>query len=253
MKSSKSVLVVIAAVSTLFIASRDCRPQSSDAEERRFEVGGQFTLLNISTTQTVDLRPVICFVPPCPFAVTVDRSLEATPGFGGRIGYNLTNNIALEAEVNFFPSRDSFLRPGDFRIGGNKTEGLFGVRIGKRFEKIGIFGKARPGFLIDSAGDLQPARDRGCPAVFPPPIGCFDPLEKRSFAMDLGGVMEFYPTKRTIVRVDAGDTMIRLTERTAAGFLVFTPGLPPTFLTGVRLPAETTHNFQFSIGAGFRF
>jgi len=248
-------LVVIAAVSLLFIASRNAIAQSSAVEESRFEVGGQFTLLNISTTRSVALRPIPCFVPPCPFAITIDRTVEATPGFGGRFGYNLTDNIALEAEVNFFPGGDSFIdRDGDFRIGGNKTEGLFGVRVGKRFDKVGIFAKARPGFLIDSKGDLQPATDRACIAIFPPPIGCFDPVEKRSFALDLGGVIEFYPTKRTIIRVDAGDTIIRLTERTAAGFVGPGPGLlAPTFLAAVRLPSETTHNFQFSVGAGFRF
>ncbi len=52
-------------------------------------------------------------------------------------------------------------------------------------------------------------------------------------AFDLGGVIELYPSRRVVVRVDAGDTIIRF-NRNGVGDLI-------------------SHNFQLSTGVGFRF
>jgi hypothetical protein len=51
-------------------------------------------------------------------------------------------SIAAEAEINFLPQKVAIL-PAE----GSAIQGQFGVKIGKRFEKFGIFGKVRPGFL----------------------------------------------------------------------------------------------------------
>ena len=59
--------------------------------------------------------------------------------------------------------------------------------------------------------------------------------------MDAGAVMEFYPTPRAIVRFDAGDTVVR--TRNATGGVLGSP----------RSSTHTTHNFQASIGFGYRF
>jgi hypothetical protein len=67
-------------------------------------------------------------------------------------------------------------------------------------------------------------------------------------------VIELYPTKRTIIRFDAGDTIIRLGARNIAATQVPAPGsLAPIRLVVIPASAETTHNFQGSIGVGFRF
>ena len=68
------------------------------------------------------------------------------PGFGGRFTYNVNKHVAVEAEGNFFPRavKDSF---GETLQGGRKTEGLFGVKLGARAKRIGVFGKVRPGFV----------------------------------------------------------------------------------------------------------
>jgi hypothetical protein len=55
----------------------------------RFEIGGQFTLISRSTPTSL-LDP-FSHIPP-----HVNK-----PGFGGRVTYNLTKNIALEAEGGF--------------------------------------------------------------------------------------------------------------------------------------------------------
>jgi hypothetical protein len=187
---------LVATIALFIIAAQDVRSQTS---ERKFEVGGQFSLLRlISRTGTVAVLP--CIGPlPCPTVTTFAEGRETEPGFGGRIGYNFSKYVAVEAEGNFFP------RDRDFD-GGRKTQGLFGVKAGKRFDKFGIFAKARPGFVRFAKGDYQPVG--ACIAIFPPPLACFAPLARTNFAFDLGGVVELYPTKRTIVRFDAGDTVI---------------------------------------------
>src|SRR6185295_13542945 len=70
------------------------------------------------------------------------------PGFGGRITYNVNRKLAFEAEGNFFPNKNVFFGLG----GGRAVQGQFGVKVGQRFSKFGVFGKVRPGFL--SVGDV---------------------------------------------------------------------------------------------------
>jgi hypothetical protein len=248
------LLVVIIGLSMLFINSQTVYSQSSTDDEKKFEVGAQFSVLQ-SAIQQGTFTGIVCVTTPCPSFV-ISNSREFQPGFGGRIGYNLTSNLEVEAEMNFFPGADSFTVPEGFK-GGNKIEGLFGVKAGKRFEKVGVFGKARPGFLHTSKGDIRPRKDVLCIAaitIFPPPVGCFETISKSNFALDLGGVVEVYPTKRTIIRFDAGDTMVFLGERNVPAVINPGPGiLAPSFLTIIRAAAETTHNFQFNVGVGFRF
>src|SRR5207248_1956566 len=57
-------------------------------------------------------------------------------------------------------------------------------------------------------------------------------------------VLEFYPSRRTIVRFDAGDTMVRYGKS-------FQPiNFDPAHLTTA--PAILKHNFQLTAGVGFR-
>ena len=223
--------------------------QSIDVTDHKFEVGGHFTLLTNSIVTEIDELSVVCITTPCPPPNTVvAKRRTGQPGFGGRVGYNLSSSVAMEAELNFFPGADSFNEPKEFND-GHFLEGLFGVKAGKRFQKVGIFGKARPGFLYASKGDLEPRPDVGCLAVIPPPVGCFHARSQVSFVLDIGGIFEVYPTARTIIRFDFGDTIVRLSERNVSA--AFNRGLPRLAVS--RLPAETTHNFQGSIGMGFRF
>ncbi|MCI0488004.1 MAG: porin family protein [Blastocatellia bacterium] len=150
------------------------------------------------------------------FSVIRFRDFDTTDaGFGGRIGYHFNDYISVEAEFNYFPDdKDGFFE------GGRKTQGLFGIKTGVRSEAAGIYGKIRPGFVRFS-------RD-------------FDTFEdaKTDFALDVGGVLELYPSESSVVRFDLGDTIIRVGER-----------LSPFGPTA----SFTSHNFQFSIGVGFRF
>jgi hypothetical protein len=134
---------------------------------------------------------------------------DTNVGGGGRLTYNFTQNIAVEGEMNFFPQ--------DYVLGGvtvtNSYQGLFGIKAGVRGERAGVFGKVRPGFT---------RFDRLAPAT-----------TSTQFTFDLGGVLELYPSRSTVVRFDLGDTIIDY---------------------GTLVPmSSTTHNLQFGIGFGFRF
>ena len=167
------------------------------------------------------------------------------PGFGGRFTFNLNKSVALEAAGYFFPHKCQFGNCGSDNE-GNITEGLFGVKAGKRFEKWGIFAKARPGLISFSQGNSGYVQ-RG-------PLGDFTFVRDRGThpALDVGGVVEFYPSKRIVTRFDAGDTLIHYAARTE-NFLVFSDftGVPTLF--PFRRPASTRHNFQFAASVGFRF
>ena len=76
-------------------------------------------------------------------------------------------------------------------------------------------------------------------------VPIFENRSKTHFSTDVGGVLEFYPSRRLVTRFDFGDTIIRYGPRRA---LIFTD--PATNIT---LPAGTRHNFQFTAGVGFRF
>lgn len=152
-------------------------------------------------------------------------------GFGGRFTVNANRYVALESEVNFFPRR---------RFEGTATQALFGVKIGKRWDKFGVFGKGRPGFIYNSRGKVEaPASSTD--------IFRLNFKGATNFTADVGGVVEFYPTKKLITRFDFGDTITRVNSQN--GFFIDANGN----LNSFRIPATTRHSFQFSAGIGFRF
>jgi hypothetical protein len=217
----RNALILLTLSTLLLLGSNGARAQAD--ETPKLEIGAQFSALGLNRQ--------------------VDTQIE--PGFGGRVAYNLTENFALEAEVNFFP-RDRFR---NFRVGGRAVQGLFGAKFGKRYKRFGIFGKARPGFISFSEGfsELIPSG-----TVFDPAAQLnFRTQRLTHFAADLGGVLEYYASRRVLLRLDAGDTIIRYGPTTINSFFLL-PGQPfvPSPQT---LPGEVRHNFQLSTGIGFRF
>jgi hypothetical protein len=165
------------------------------------------------------------------------------PGVGGRFTYNLNKVFSLEAAGYFFPRRCLSCRNN-----GRVTEALGGVKVGKRFNSWGIFAKARPGVVSFSEGEFN---------IRHVPSSIFDDIEIErnrltNFAADLGGVVEFYPSKRIVTRFDAGDTLIHFSRRTT-NVVIFDPVTSGFTLAPFTSPARTTHNFQFMASVGFRF
>lgn len=184
--------------------------QSSDVP--KVEVGAQFSLIRL-----FEETPIF---PPADGPITgYRRSHKTNVGIGGRAGYNLMKQVALEGELNYFPQDDN-------RAKINAVQGLFGVKAGWRGDKVGVYGKARPGFFH-----------------YEEPVVCItSPCNNPTFtkfALDLGGVLEFYPSRSLVTRFDLSDVMIR-DERITGAFPLATKDV-------------FRHNLQFSAGVGFRF
>lgn len=167
------------------------------------------------------------------------------PGLGGRFTFNLNRVVSFETAGYFFPKRCFSCRDN-----GRMTEVLGGVKVGKRFDKWGIFAKARPGIVSFSEGDANIV-------AAPPPADPSFPFQfevKRTtnFATDLGAVLEFYPSKRIVTRFDAGDTLIHFNSRTR-NVIQFVPSDNSFLVLPLRVPSRTTHSFQFMASVGFRF
>jgi hypothetical protein len=196
---------------------------------RKFEVGGQFSSLSVSVHE----RFFSGLSAPFEF-----RDTQTAIGFGGRVTYNVNSSFAVEGEGNFFPADGIVANRG--RSGGRILQGQFGIKTGKRFQRFGIFAKARPGVIsfgrtvkIDVVDNSQ---------AFP--IITFRAERSSYFSTDVGGVLEFYPSSRIVTRFDGGDTIIRYGP-TRLPF-----GISPTI---ENIPPVTQHNFQFSAGVGVRF
>ena len=244
---SHLLTAIILAAGILVCGAREARAQD---EGRHWEVGGQLSAFNVGNGTVEITRVVPCFVPPCPLVGTRVEQRQTEPGFGGRVGYSFNRYVTAEAEVNLFP-RERALTDTDF-TGGRKLQGLFGVKAGRRYEHAGLFAKARPGFVNFKEGDLFQPPGRGCIAIFPTPLSCFESRGRTDFALDVGGVVELYPSARTIIRFDAGDTILRTGAHRVPARAQFSP-TGPVFSTAATVAAETTHNFQGGVGFGFRF
>jgi hypothetical protein len=85
-----------------------------------------------------------------------------------------------------------------------KVSALFGAKAGIRRNRFGVFDKSRFGLWH---------------------------FTRSYFLVDVGGVLEYYPSSRSAVRIDVGDSII--------------------FYGGSQL--GTVHNFQPGIGFSYRF
>ena len=224
-------LYVIAVFLTLTLTA-PLKAQREDVP--KFEIGGQFSVLSRNKP-----TPLVS----SPTAFSDDFFRETRIGFGGRFTYNVTNNIALEAEGNFFPKSD---KPRDLSVpGGTIFQAQFGVKVGKRFSKFGVFGKVRPGFVRFTEASQQTGTRTITFNNQQYAVGEFQIGKESYFSTDIGGVVEFYVSRRIVTRVDLGDTIIHYGVYRRASFVLSQPFVE-------RRP-ETKHNFQFSAGIGFRF
>jgi len=154
---------------------------------------------------------------------------ETINGLGGRFGYNINRYLAVDAEASFMPARHL----GNNQL-GQKVQGFIGARTGMHSRYIGVFAKARPGVM--SIGEVTSGFNcsgNGFGTICRP--------SHNNFALDAGGIVELYPASRMIIRFDAGDTIVRIRNAT------------PGILIAPVTTSETTHNFQFSVGFGYRF
>ena len=133
-------------------------------------------------------------------------------GVGGLFSWAFGGVFGADAELTFYPS-DFADEPA---FSASRVEGLFGITAGPRLGSMRPFVKVRPGFVRFAEGHT-------------------------SFALDLGGGVEFYATPRTFVRVDASDRAVRY------------PGPAIESDGSVQDDSFFSHDFRFQIGGGVRF
>jgi hypothetical protein len=187
---------------------------------RRWEVGAQYGVLSMGRAETTGVPYFDPF------------NLGDDPGFGGRVTYNFNRWLALDSAVNYF-YRDAHV--GDAQRGGKILQGSFGPKAGWRMQRAGFFVKARPGFL--SYGSVHDS-------FYPP----FPTTRLTHFALDVGAVLEFYPSRRTMLRFDLGHTLGFYGART-----VLAP-VSVSFPNGnLHSGAFRDNGMQFISGFGWRF
>jgi hypothetical protein len=216
MKTQQRLFPVVVIVASL------ANPSAASAQSTtsRFELGAQFSTLWLS-------------------------DFDATSaGLGGRLSYDFASWATAEGEFSFFPSNDIGIPDLPFTVGGEvrqldlrithrrrRAEGFFGPKLGLKAERFGVFAKVRPGFTHISLTRLD------CAGVSCAIVRLVQPVYRTEFAMDLGAVLEFYPSPRTAARLDLGDTWVR--HRSSA---------PPCWGE-----VCTSHNFASRLGIGLRF
>jgi Outer membrane protein beta-barrel domain len=154
-------------------------------------------------------------------------------GLGGYFSRRIYGVFYLDSDILYFPANRSTAGPHD---GGEILQGLFGVKGGIRRSHVGFFGKVRPGFNSYSQAV----------ASVTGPVGGTQSLtysRSTNIVLDLGGIVEFYPTERSTLRLEAGDTHGFYGTRTVDvnGTDTVYPG------NGLR------HSIQFIVGYGWRF
>lgn len=189
----------------LFAAAAAGAHAQSVLDEHRFEIGGQYTAIGLEDFDVVN-------------------------GVGGRFGYNFNQYLALDAEANFFPETHL----GNEQSGA-KAQGFVGLKAGARGKYAGLFAKARPGVM--SIGEITSGFD--CNRTS---FGSVCRPNHTNFALDAGAVAEFYPSRRSIIRLDVGDTMIHLRRATR-----------DVFGQTIQTSGDFTHQLQIGIGFGYRF
>lgn len=136
------------------------------------------------------------------------------PGPFGRYTWNLSPSLALEGGIGYLPGYQ-------FSYGvdnGHELLAVGGVKAGWRGRRFGVFGTTEPGIASYSPGlKLYTA----------PGISQFH--RRTNFALNYGGAFEYYPSNRTILRLD-------LTQTLVSGFdqvlLRSSSGLPAEVLEG---------------------
>jgi len=167
----------------------------------------------------------------------IQRRISATgvqtePGVGGFASYRVFRFLYADGSLVYYP-RGSI--PG-FQDGGTLFEGLFGLKGGIRRDRLGLFGKVRPGF----------ARSSDVVTGFVPSGSGVEPTfgTYHTFAVDFGGVIEVYTTKRQLLRFDVGDT--HLYYHTT--FIHNPDGSVAVLQGGMR-----QHSIQLSVSYAWRF
>lgn len=161
----------------------------ASAQDGRIEVGVQFS------------------------ALTLHQIGETPGGVGVRAWYHFTDHVALDTEWMHYPENSS----GNF----GESSALVGIKTGWRFDRLGVFAKARTG-AIHFGGRYFDSR-----------------LPRKTEGMtDLGGGLEYYVKPRIALRLEIGNETIFYGAQS---------------ILGSKAALGTTNNLQETVGFSYRF
>jgi hypothetical protein len=156
----------------------------------------------------------------------------AETGVGVLLAWHPTPVVGAELEVA--------LHPGDLgrpAFSSGRVETLFGITLGSTAGRIRPFAKIRPGILRF----WEAPEPIACVAIFPAPLQCTLAAGKTVVGLDVGGGFELLTTRRSFVRVDAGDRMLSF-----PGPVRDSDGRP-------REDGYFAHDLRIAFGGGLRF
>jgi len=172
-------VILSAAITIVLVTASFVYAQTAPS---RFEVSGQVSVLKLSNPGSI------------------------TTGAGPRVTVNLSRWLSIDGDITFYPNDDFVSDASTPTLGleykRRRTDAFVGVKAGWRNERFGVFAKARPGATwlehkgVSCSGEV-------CALVL-----IAVPEYRTEFAFDVGGVFEYYPTTRTLVRFDISDVVI---------------------------------------------
>lgn len=155
-------------------------------------------------------------------------------GVGGRVTWKPSTLIGVEAELTMYPSD---FTPDGPAFSRQRVEGLFGVTVGPRINRIRPFAKVAAGFL-----DVGPTNGAfACIAIYPPPLACVLAGGTTMPAYEIGGGVVIDATSRVFVRADLGDRILKYPG----------PSLRDDFTRNDE--GFFGHALKLTLGAGVRF
>jgi len=160
-------------------------------------------------------------------------NVRTEPGYGGYASYRFFGVFYLDGDLLYFPRSPALSGPHD---GGTILQGLVGLKGGIRRNHFGFFGKVRPGFNSYSQALTSVTTTGGST-----PVDGYG--RSTNFVLDLGGIIELYPSKRSTLRLEVGDTHLFFGTRNVN-------------VDGTIEPVgggKMQHSIQVVVGYGWRF
>jgi hypothetical protein len=161
------------------------------------------------------------------------NNVRTEPGVGGYFSYRVYGVFYADGDLIYFPRRPDMAGPQD---GGTILQGLAGIKGGIRRNHFGFFGKVRPGFHSYSDALAGITTSATAPDLY-------TYTRSNVFVLDLGGIVELYPSERNTLRIEIGDTHLFFDTRdlNVDGDIQPVPG------------GKMQHSIQLVAGYGWRF
>ena len=159
-------------------------------------------------------------------------NVRTEPGFGGYASYRFYGVLYLDGDLLYFPRRPDASGPHD---GGTILQGTLGLKGGIRRNHFGFFGKVRPGFHSYSDALTSVTTTGSSPS--------YSYGRANNFVLDLGGIVELYPSEKNTLRIEVGDTHLYFGTRNLD-------------VNGASEPVsggKMQHSIQLVLGYGWRF